>query len=257
MAIIGAGPAGLAAAEWLARAGLRVTIFEEHPYPGGMVGGAIPAYRLPQASIDQDLAVLERLGVEIRYGQRAGVDVTVDGLRGQGYAAILVAVGAQRGKRLGLPGEDAAGILDGVDFLRGVREGRPATIGPRVGVIGAGDTAMDCARSARRVGATSVQVIYRRTVDQMPADREEVHELRDEGIEILELTRPLGLRVTDGRLTGPDMPAHGVRGRARLGRSQDARRTCPAPSSRSALTPSSWPSARRPCWTSSATGHRA
>jgi putative selenate reductase len=202
VAVIGAGPAGLGAAEWLARAGLRVTVFEEHPYPGGMVGGAIPAYRLPQERIDQDLAVLERLGVEIRYGQRAGVDVTVEGLRDEGYVAILVAVGAQRGKRLGLPGEDAAGILDGVDFLRSVREGRPATIGPRVGVIGAGDTAMDCARSARRVGATSVQVIYRRTVDQMPADREEIHELHEEDIEVLELARPVGLRVVDGRLTG-------------------------------------------------------
>ena len=146
--------------------------------------------------------MLERLGVEMRYGQRAGVDVTVEGLRAEGYAAILVAVGAQRGKRLGLPGEDAAGVLDGVDFLRGVREGRPAAIGPRVGVIGAGDTAMDCARSARRVGATSVQVIYRRTVDQMPADREEIHELHEEDIEVLELARPVGLRVADGRLTG-------------------------------------------------------
>ena len=202
VAIIGAGPAGLAAAEWLARAGLGVTIFEEHPYPGGMVGGAIPAYRLPQASIDQDLAVLQRLGVEIRHGQRAGVEVTVEGLRAEGYSAVLVAVGAQRGKHLGLPGEDAAGILDGVGFLRGVREGRPTAIGPRVGVIGAGDTAMDCARSARRVGAASVQVIYRRTVDQMPADREEIHELREEGIEIVELARPVGLRVTEGRLTG-------------------------------------------------------
>ena len=124
------------------------------------------------------------------------------GCAAEGYAAILVAVGAQRGKRLGLPGEDAAGVLDGVDFLRGVREGRPATIGPRVGVIGAGDTAMDCARSARRVGATSVQVIYRRTVDQMPADREEIHELHEEDIEVLELARPVGLRVADGRLTG-------------------------------------------------------
>ena len=93
-------------------------------------------------------------------------------------------------------------MLDGVVFLRGVREGRPAAIGPRVGVVGAGDTAMDCARSARRVGATSVQVIYRRTVDQMPADREEIHELHEEDIEILELTRPIGLRVEDGQLTG-------------------------------------------------------
>jgi len=202
VAIVGAGPAGLAAAEWLARAGVGVTVFEEHPYPGGMVGGAIPEYRLPQASIDGDLAVLERLGVAFRYGQRAGQDITVEGLREEGYGAVLIAVGAQRGKRLGLPGEDAPGVLDGVDFLRGVREGRPVAIGPRVGVVGAGDTAMDCARSARRVGATSVAVIYRRTVDQMPADREEIHELREEGIEIIELARPVGLEVTDGRLTG-------------------------------------------------------
>ena len=167
-----------------------------------MVGGAIPAYRLPQASIDQDLAALERLGVEIRYGQRARRRRQRGRAARRRLRAVLVAVGAQRGKRLGLPGEDAAGVLDGVDFLRGVREGRAASIGPRVAVIGAGDTAMDCARSARRVGAISVQVIYRRTIDQMPADREEVHELHEEGIEVLELARPVGLLVSDGRLVG-------------------------------------------------------
>jgi len=202
VAIIGAGPAGLAAAEWLAYAGIRVTVFEEHPYAGGMVGGAIPTYRLPQAQLDQDLAVLERLGVEIRYGQRAGVDVTLDGLRADGFAAIFVAVGAQRAKTLGLPGEDARGVIDGVTFLRSVREGRPVAIGARVGVVGAGDTAMDCLRSARRVGASSVSLIYRRTVDQMPADPEEIHAIREEGIGIVELARPAGLHVEDSRLAG-------------------------------------------------------
>jgi len=202
VAIIGAGPAGLAAAEWLAYAGIRVTIFEEHPYAGGMVGGAIPAYRLPQAQIDQDLGVLERLGVEIRYGQRAGVDFTIDDLRAAGFAAIFVAVGAQRAKKLGLPGEDARGVIDGVTFLRSVKEGRPVAIGARVGVVGAGDTAMDCLRSARRVGVSSVSLIYRRTVDQMPADPEEIHAIREEGIGIVELARPVGLRVQDGRLAG-------------------------------------------------------
>jgi len=202
VAIVGAGPAGLAAAEWLARAGAAVTILEEHPYPGGMVGGAIPAYRLPPAQITQDLAVLERLGVELRYGIRVGDDVTVAGLRGEGFAAVFVAVGAQLGKRLGLPGEDAAGVLDGVEFLRLVREGRAPVVGPRVGVVGAGDTAMDCARSARRTGAPVVQLVYRRTIDQMPADREEVAALREEGIEVVELARPVGLRVEDGCLAG-------------------------------------------------------
>jgi putative selenate reductase len=202
VAIVGAGPAGLAAAEWLAYAGVRVTIFEEHPYAGGMVGGAIPSYRLPQAQIDQDLGVLERLGVEIRYGQRAGIDVTLDELRAAGFAAIFVAVGAQLAKRLGLPGEDSRGVIDGVTFLRSVREGRPVAIGARVGVVGAGDTAMDCVRAARRVGASSVSLIYRRTIDQMPADPEEIHAIRDEGIQIVELARPVGLRIEDGALAG-------------------------------------------------------
>ena len=200
VAIVGAGPAGLAAAEWLARAGIGVTIFEDRAAAGGMVGGAIPSYRLPQAQLDQDVAVVERLGVEIRYGQRAGTDVTLDALRVDGFAAVLVAAGAQRPKPLGLPGEDAAGVVDGVTFLRSVREGRPIPVGPRVAVVGAGDTAMDCTRSALRVGATGVSLVYRRTIDQMPADREEIHAIREEGIRIVELARPAALRVEDGRL---------------------------------------------------------
>ncbi|MCU0506505.1 MAG: FAD-dependent oxidoreductase, partial [Chloroflexi bacterium] len=141
------------------------------------------------------------LGVEIRYGVRAGADVTVASLRAEGFAAVLVAVGAQRPKPLGLAGENAAGIVDGVTFLRSVREGRPIPVGPRVAVVGAGDTAMDCARSALRVGATEVSLVYRRTIDQMPADREEIHAIREEGVRIVELARPVGLRVADGRLS--------------------------------------------------------
>jgi putative selenate reductase len=126
----------------------------------------------------------------------------VAGLRADGFAAVFAAVGAQQGKRLGLAGEDAASVLDGVDFLRLVREDRAPVVGPRVGVVGAGDTAMDCARSARRAGAALVHLVYRRTIDAMPADREEVAALREEGIEVVELARPVGLRVADGRLAG-------------------------------------------------------
>ncbi len=202
VAIVGAGPSGLSAAEWLAHRGFAVTIFEAHAYPGGMVGGAIPAYRLPQAQIDQDLARLERLGVEIRYDMRAGVDVTVGSLLADGHEAVFVAIGAQVGRRLGLEGEDAAGIVDGIAFLRDVREGHPPAVGPRVGVVGAGDTAMDCARSALRVGAGAVSLVYRRTIDQMPADREEIHAIGEEGVEIVERARPVGLHIVDGRLAG-------------------------------------------------------
>ncbi len=202
VAIIGAGPAGLAAAAELGHAGFGVTIFEAHPYAGGMVGGAIPSYRLPQHEIDQDMAGLAELGVEIRYSQKAGVDFTIEDLRNEGYVAVFVAVGAQLAKKLGLPGEDADGMLDGITFLRSVREETPIPIGARVGVVGAGDTAMDCVRSARRVGAESVHLIYRRTIDQMPADPEEIHASIEEGINIVELAKPASLHVEGGTLRG-------------------------------------------------------
>lgn len=202
VAIIGAGPAGISAAERLAMKGFAVTIFEHHPYPGGMVAGAIPEYRLPQPEIDGDLKALGELGVEIRYGQTAGKDFTIDDLRSQGYRYVIVGTGAQIGKKLGLPGEDAAGVMDALHFLRAAREGHPVPVGDRVAVIGAGDTAMDCARTAWRLGAKDVTVVYRRTVDQMPADREEIHALREEGIGIEELASPVGLHIEDGALAG-------------------------------------------------------
>lgn len=200
VAVIGAGPAGLAAAHELGYSGFEVTVFEHHPYPGGMVGGAIPSYRLPQNEIDQDMAVLAELGVEMRYGQSAGVDFTIEGLRSDGYQAVFVAVGAQLAKRLNIEGEDSEGVLDALTFLRSVREEHPVPIGARVGVVGAGDTAMDCVRSAIRVGAKHVSLIYRRTIDQMPADREEVHASIEEGIEIIELAKPVALRTEGGML---------------------------------------------------------
>ncbi len=202
VAVVGAGPAGLAAARDLAREGFAVTILESGPRAGGIPGSVIPAYRLPRADLDRDLAALERLGVEIRCGQTAGVDFTVESLRAGGYAAVFVAIGAQRMRTLGLPGEDCAGVIDGIEFLRSVREGGQAAVGPRVGVVGGGDSAMDCVRAALRVGAGSVSLVYRRTIDQMPADPEEIEAAIAEGARIVELARPEGLRVEDGRLAG-------------------------------------------------------
>jgi putative selenate reductase len=202
VAIIGAGPAGLSAGQELGRAGFDVTIFEAHPYAGGMVGGAIPEYRLPQAQIDQDLQVLADLGVEIKYNMKAGENFTLADMRRQGYQYVFIAVGAQLPKYLGVPGEDSEGVIDALRFLRSVRENEPVPVGPRVGVIGAGDTAMDCVRSAWRVGATETTLIYRRTIDQMPADREEVNAALEEGIRIVELANPSALHIEDGKLAG-------------------------------------------------------
>ena len=221
-----------------------------------MVGGAIPAYRLPQAQIAQDLAVLERLGVELRYGVRVGDDVTVAGLLADGYAAVFVAVGAQRGKRLGLPGEDAAGVLDGVEFLRLVREGRAPVVGPRVGVVGAGDTAMDCARSARRAGAASVQLVYRRTIDRCrPTGRRSRRSAKRGSRSSSSPGRSACAWRTaawpGSSSAGPPMTARATPPGARCRATSRAR----MPSSRS--TRSSWRSASRRCSTCSATGRRS
>lgn len=202
VAIIGAGPAGIAAGQELGRAGFSVTIFEMHPYAGGMVGGAIPEYRIPQSNIDQDLRLLYELGVEIKFNMEAGRDFTLADLRDQGYQYTFIAVGAQLPKHLGFDGEDADGVIDALAFLRSVREGHPIPVGPRVGVVGAGDTAMDCVRSAWRVGAEETSLIYRRTRDQMPADREEIHESLAEGVQFVELAKPHAIDVADGRLKG-------------------------------------------------------
>jgi len=202
VAVIGAGPAGLAAAQGLGYAGFGVTIFEHFSYAGGMVGGTIPKYRLPDDQIAQDMAILDELGVDIQYSQTAGVDFTLSSLRSDGYDAVFIAVGAQLAKQLGFDGEESDGVVPGITFLRSVREERPMPIGDRVAVIGAGDTAMDCVRSAVRVGASDVSLVYRRSIDQMPADPEEIHACIEEGINIVEMATPSGLTVSNGSVTG-------------------------------------------------------
>ena len=200
VAIIGAGPGGMAAASELARAGLQVEVFEQHDYAGGMVSGAVPEYRLPQAVFDQDFQLLQDLGVKFHFGAQAGRDFSLPQLRSDGFEHIVIMVGAQLSKTLGLDGEDAEGVIDALRFLRNAREGHKTECGPRVGVVGAGDTAMDCARVARRQSGSKVSLIYRRTIDQMPADREEVKHLLDEGIDVLELCKPQQLVSADGKL---------------------------------------------------------
>jgi putative selenate reductase len=202
VAIIGAGPGGLAAASELGRAGVAVEIFEKHAYAGGMVGGAIPEYRLPHGTIDQDLAVLDSLGVKIHYNTAAGKNFTLTELRARGFDSVVIAVGAQLGKKLGLEGEECEGVVDALHFLRKSREGDPPDIGPHIGIIGAGDTAMDCARTAWRRFGGGVSIIYRRSLQQMPADREEIRCLLEEGIAVTGMAKPQRLLVVDGKLRG-------------------------------------------------------
>ena len=200
VAIIGAGPGGMAAASELVRAGLEVEVFEQHAYAGGMVSGAVPEYRLPQTVFDQDLRLLQDLGVRFHFGMAAGHDFSLPQLRSDGFEYIVIMVGAQLGKTLGLDGEDCDGVIDALQFLRRAREGHVIDYGQRIGVVGAGDTAMDCARVARRQTGSQVSLIYRRTIDQMPADREEVAHLLDEGIDVLELCKPQQLVSENGKL---------------------------------------------------------
>jgi putative selenate reductase len=202
VAIIGAGPGGMTAASELALAGCSVEIFEMHPYAGGMVGGAIPEFRLPQAVFRRDLERLLRLGVKIHYNVKAGRDIHLSQLRRDRFDHVVIMAGAQLGKKLGLAGEESQGVMDALYFLRQAREGKSVKIGRHVGIIGAGDTAMDCARTAWRLSDSRVSVIYRRTIDQMPADREEVALLQQEGIEVVELAKPQHLLVENGHLRG-------------------------------------------------------
>jgi len=202
VAIVGAGPAGLSAAYFLAKLGFEAEVFEAKQELGGMVGGLIPAYRLPNETLEGDLVRLRELGVPIHLGQVLGRDFTLAELR-RDYSNVFLAVGAQQGKRLGIPGEAAAGVMDALDFLDKVRAGTPMDLGRRILVIGAGNSAMDAVRSAiRLVPGAEVTIVYRRTRAQMPADPAEVHDCVEEGIQIRDLLAPASAVSEGGKVTG-------------------------------------------------------
>jgi len=202
VAIIGGGPGGMAAAKELASAGCEVEVFEQHRYAGGMVGGAVPEYRLPYDIFERDLKPLEDLGVIFHYGKKAGRDFSLARLRRNGFDNIVIMVGAQLSKTLGLEHEDCDGVIDALEFLRQAREEIPVDLGKRIGVIGAGDTAIDCARVAKRLSDGQVCLVYRRTIDQMPADREEIAHLLEEGVNVIEMSKPHRLVVENDKLRG-------------------------------------------------------
>ena len=202
VAIIGAGPAGLSCAYFLARLGYRPEVFEAESRPGGMPVQTIPAYRLPREILSLEVRMIERMGVHITTNRRLGRDFTLEGLRSQGYEAVYLAVGAPLGQHLGVPGEEAAGVEDAIRFLRDYNIRGSVPVGQQVVVIGGGNAAIDTARTAIRLGADSVTVLYRRTREEMPAYAEEIEEAENEGVKIRVLTAPMEILSWEGLVTG-------------------------------------------------------
>jgi heterodisulfide reductase subunit A-like polyferredoxin len=202
VAIVGSGPAGLSAAYHLARKGVRSTIFEALPQPGGMLRVGIPEHRLPRKVLDQEIELITNLGVEIRTNTPLGPNLTVDDLFGEGYKAVYLAMGAHKGVELGIPGEKAQGVRQGMEFLRELNLTGRARIGKKVAVIGGGNVAIDVARSAVRLGAEEVNIIYRRTRAEMPAWEEERVAAEAEGVKISYLSAPQEILTEEGNVVG-------------------------------------------------------
>jgi heterodisulfide reductase subunit A-like polyferredoxin len=202
VAIVGSGPAGLSAAYHLATKGVRSTIFEALPEPGGMLRVGIPEHRLPRKVLDQEIEVITNLGVEIRTNTPLGPDLTVDDLFQKGYKAVYLAIGAHEGIELGIPGEKAGGVRQGVDFLRELSLEGKTELGRKVAIIGGGNVAIDVARCAVRMGAEEIRIIYRRTRAEMPAWEEEIAAAETEGVRITYLAAPQEVLVEDGKVIG-------------------------------------------------------
>ena len=198
--IIGAGPSGLTCAYYLARLGYDVTVYEAQPIAGGMLAYGIPEYRLPNAILAKEIRLIEQVGVAIRTGVEIGKDMSFRKLRSH-HNAIYIATGTQFSNKIDVPGEDLPGVVHGLDFLRDVALGNPVEVGNNVVVIGGGSTAFDAARTALRMGAEKVTVLYRRLIEDMPADEREIKEAVDEGIEIKQLMAPVAF-VGNGRVNG-------------------------------------------------------
>ena len=202
VAIIGAGPAGLSCAYYLARMGYEnVTVFDRNPQPGGMLVMGIPSYRLDRAALKGEIDVLEKMGVHFQMNTEVGKDVTIEELRAQGYKGFYVAIGAQKSSKLNIPGEELQGVFGGVDFLREVNLGNKPEVGKKCAVIGGGNVAMDVCRTALRLGAETY-VVYRRGEEEMPADKEEIAEAKEEGVKFCFLNAPVEVLGTDGKVCG-------------------------------------------------------
>ncbi len=199
VAVVGSGPAGLSCAYQLALCGYDVTVFEKLPVAGGMMTVGIPEYRLPKKFVAKEVAAIEALGVKIEYGKALGTDFTIDSLMKGGYEAVFAGIGAHKGKAARIDNEDAAGVIQGVDYLRSLVVGDEIPLSEKVAVIGGGDVALDAARSALRHGAKQVTVVYRRGREEMPAHEWDIVEGEEEGILYEYMTAPTGVVVDGGR----------------------------------------------------------
>lgn len=201
VAIVGSGPAGLTAAFYLARKGYDVTIFEALPVLGGMLTVGIPEYRLPKKLLNDEIGVIQKMGVKMVTDTQIGEDITIEELQANGYEAIYLAVGAHVERNMGLPGEDLEGFMAGTAFLRDLSLGEiPDLKGKRVVVVGGGNVAIDAARSSKRLGAEKVTILYRRDKRDMPAIALEIDEAEHEGIEILTMVNPVRVLGVNGRV---------------------------------------------------------
>ncbi|MCD6163762.1 MAG: FAD-dependent oxidoreductase [candidate division Zixibacteria bacterium] len=200
IAIIGSGPGGMSCAYQLARRGYPVTVFEAFPKTGGMLRYGIPDYRLPQNILDAEIKRIQDMGVEIKTNTTVGKDIPYEDLQKE-YKAIFVALGAHKGKNLRIEGEDAPNVFTGTDFLHRVNAGESVEVGDNVVVIGGGDTAIDAARIARRLGANAT-ILYRRTRKEMPAIDEEIDGAEKEGVRIDLLAAPIEIYTKDGKAIG-------------------------------------------------------
>lgn len=202
IAVVGAGPSGLACAYYLAIDGYKVTVFEKQTAPGGMLTFGIPSFRLGKEVVNAEIDILRELGVEFKTGVEVGKDITLEDLRKQDYKAFYIAIGAQGGRKLGIEGEAAQGVMTGVDFLREVNSGNKVRLNGKVVVIGGGNVAIDVARTAVRVGPEAVAMFCLEKREEMPALPEEIEEAAAEKIEIINRWGPKRIVTENGRVTG-------------------------------------------------------
>jgi len=202
VAIVGSGPTGLMAAYELRKRGYPVTIFEALPVAGGTLAVAIPRFRLPQEVVEREIDIVRQMGADLRLKTPVGPGLSLDDLRNQGHRAVLLAVGATRGKQLTIPGHNAHGVTDILDFLKAVALHGDVDVGTKAMIIGGGNRAVDAARTAKRLGADEVTILYNRTSKEIPADTDEVREAEAEGVKIRYLSTPTEVLIQNGRVSG-------------------------------------------------------